>query len=185
MAKQQANYHDPESNNFPDDYDTGKIDNRVRKRTQAVREKMYGKDVRGAMAQAEEISSVVATEAHDISSDTKRRQGQLEDRYDKQIAGNTDVNEVIDARTSGITNESFPTLRRRIDNVEQNGISFISHKVEDSMILEDNQFTKNHEFVELGTVDTPRFEGGLVIDNVGADDSSTFYFTKVGELDVG
>ncbi|NWO06700.1 MAG: hypothetical protein HLX50_13715 [Alteromonadaceae bacterium] len=184
MAKQQANYHDPESNNFPDDYDTGKIDDRVRIRTQAVREKMYGKDVRGAMAQAEEISSVVATEAHDISSDTKRRQDQLEDRYDKQIAGNTDVNEVIDARISGITNESFPTLRRRIDNVEQNGISFISHKAEDSMILEDDQFTKNHEFVDLGTVDTKRFEGGLVIDNIGPDDSSTFYFKKVGEIDV-
>lgn len=184
MVKQQANYRDPDRNDFPEDYDTGKIDDRVRLRTQAVREKMYGKDVRGAMAQSAEISSVVATEAHDISSGTKRRQNQLEDRYDKQIAGNTDVNEVIDARTSGITDESFPTLRRRIDSVEQNSISFISRKTEDSLILEDDQFTKNHELVNLGTVDTTRFEGGLVIDNVGPDDSSTFYFTKVGELDV-
>lgn len=184
MAKQQAEYRDPEPNNFPDDYDTGKIDDRVRLRTKAVREKNKGVDVRGAMAQAEEISSVVSVEAHDIASENKRRQDQLENRYDEQIAGNTDIDEVIDARNSGVTDKTFNTLRKRIDDVEQNSISFISHKTEDSLILEDDQFTHNHELVDLGTVDAKRFEGGLVIDNIGPDDSSTFYFEKVGELDV-
>lgn len=115
MADNQATYRDPTENIFPADYDESKIDPRVRIRTKAVREKMYGVDVRGAMAQAEEISSVVSTEANELAEKTSERQDELEERYDRQIAGNTDISEVIDARDSNVSGVSFITLKRRLD----------------------------------------------------------------------
>lgn len=115
MAENQANYRDPTENSFPEDYNEALIDPRVRLRTKAVREKMYGVDVRGAMAQAEEISSVVSSEAKILSDKTADRQDELEERYDRQISGNTDISEVIDARDSSVTGVSFVTLKRRLD----------------------------------------------------------------------
>lgn len=109
-----TNYRDSTPNNFPDDYDESQVDPRVLLRTKAVREKMYGGDTRDAMAQAEEITSVVSVEAKEIAENTEVRQTDLENRYEDQLAGNTDVSEVIDARrpTGG---DVYPTLNQRLD----------------------------------------------------------------------
>lgn len=110
-----ADYRDPTPNDFPKDYEKSAVDERVLKRTKAVREKMYGIDTREAMAQAEEITSVVANEAKKISDETKLRQTDLEQRYNDQIAGNTDIDEVIDARRPA-GGETYNTLNQRLDN---------------------------------------------------------------------
>ena len=104
-----AEYRDPTPINFNVDYDQSKVDPRVATRTKAVREKMYGIDTREAMAQAEEITSVVSSESKILSEQTKARQDVLEQRYDTQLAGNTDVSEVIDARTDvfGVTHANL------------------------------------------------------------------------------
>lgn len=109
-----SEYRDPTPNDFPEDYDKTKVDPRVLKRTKAVREKMYGIDTRNAMSEAEEISSVVAGEAKEVAENTETRQTDLENRYEDQIAGNTDISEVIDARRPNGGN-AYPTLNQRLD----------------------------------------------------------------------
>lgn len=115
MAEDQTKYRDPEPNNFPDDYDRERVDPRVLKRTKAVREKMYGVDTRAAMAQAEEISSVVSVEAKEIAAKTDIRQTDLENRYNDQLAGNTDISEVIDLRRPKESEVAYETAGQRID----------------------------------------------------------------------
>ena len=112
-------YNDPTPNNFPADYDDSQVDSRVKIRSKSIAHKDYGVHVREALMQGIEISSVVANEAKNIANDTASRQDNVEDRYDNQIAGNTDINEVIDARKP--TNKpSYSTLGERLDNMPSN-----------------------------------------------------------------
>ncbi|MDN6423980.1 MAG: hypothetical protein L0K24_12925, partial [Tetragenococcus koreensis] len=113
----ETEYRDSTPVDFPDDYERSDIDPRVARRTNAVRQKQYGKDVRESMAQAEEITSVIANQARDISQDVGKRQGNVEQRFDDQIAGSTNDDEVIDARNSNITGETSKTLKVRLDGM--------------------------------------------------------------------
>ncbi|MCO8299243.1 hypothetical protein HXW75_12450, partial [Tetragenococcus halophilus] len=128
----QADYRDATPNDFPDDYEQSDIDPRVARRTNAVRQKQYGKDVRESMAQAEEITSVIANQARDISQDVGKRQGNVEQRFDDQIAGSTNDEEVIDARNSNVTGETSKTLKVRLDGMQENSV----HKNEDKATYE-------------------------------------------------
>lgn len=123
----QADYRDATPNDFPDDYEQEEVDERVAKRTQAVRQKTNGKDVREAMAEAEEITSVVANQARDIAQNVGGRQENIEQRFDDQIAGSTNDDEVIDARNSSVTGETDKTLKARLDGMQKNSV----HKSED------------------------------------------------------
>lgn len=111
----EVNYRDSTPNNFPDDYDSSQVDQRVLLRTRSVREKTHGIDVRGAIAQAEEITSVVAGEAKEIAETTQGSQQDIVDRFNDQMAGNTDINEVIDARRPQ-GSDSYTTLGQRLDH---------------------------------------------------------------------
>ncbi|SMH68994.1 Putative prophage lcu4 related protein [Latilactobacillus curvatus] len=111
----QVDYRDPTPNNFPQDYDPAKVDPRVKLRSESIKHKQKGKHTREAMYQSLEIGATIASEAKTTALDTASRQdavGQsqkdFEDRYDEQIAGNTDLNEVIDAR------DGFKTLDKRL-----------------------------------------------------------------------
>lgn len=120
MTDDRANYRDPSENNFPSDYDPSKVDSRILIRSKAVREKMYGLDVRGALGQGIEIAGEVASEAKKTSSQTAQRQSRLEKRYEDQIKGSTDISEVIDARRQLGADEAFPLLGDRLNwNDEQ------------------------------------------------------------------
>lgn len=123
----ETNYKDATPIDFPDDYEQSDIDSRVAKRTNAVRHKQFGKDVRESMAQAEEISSVVANQARDIAQDVEGSQKNIEKRFDDQIAGSTNDDEVIDARNSSVTGKTSKTLKQRLDGAEENSV----HKSED------------------------------------------------------
>ena len=63
---------DPTANNFPNDYTTSGIDNRILLRSKAIREKMYGVDVREALAQGIEISGSVAQNAKDTGDQAQK-----------------------------------------------------------------------------------------------------------------
>lgn len=109
----QVDYRDPTPNNFPQDYDPAKVDPRVKLRSDSIKHKQKGIHTREAMYQALEIGSVAGTEALVSSGDTKQKMQDFEDRYSQQIAGNTDLNEVVDARNDGT--QSFGTLRERLN----------------------------------------------------------------------
>src|SRR5699024_5162651 len=59
-----------------------------------------------------------SNEANERSKDTAGRQTDVENRFDDQIAGNTDIDEVIDARRPE-GEEAYPTLRKRLDEEHQ------------------------------------------------------------------
>lgn len=118
-------YNDPTPNNFPDDYDDSKVDSRVKIRSKSIAHKEYGEHVREALMQGIEIGSVVANEAKNIANDTASRQNAVdqsqkdfEDRYNHQIAGNTDLDETIDLRRDSANND-FKTAKLRVDNIEK------------------------------------------------------------------
>lgn len=109
---QNANPQDPTPNDFPDDYDRDEVDPRVLLRTRAVLDKIYGGQTRAAMAQAEEISSVHAKKAYDLSNN-------IGQRFDDQIAGSSLDDETIDFRHSDMLGKSFDTARKRGDFLDQ------------------------------------------------------------------
>ncbi len=102
------------------DYDKSKVDPRVSNYTKQVREKKYGGDTREAMARAEEISSVVSTEAKELSEKTKVRQDVLEKQFDEQIENMTledpSSAEIVAAHVNANTGESWTTVGRRLDD---------------------------------------------------------------------
>lgn len=117
-------YNDPTPNNFPDDYDDSQVDSRVKIRSKSIAHKDFGVHVREALMQGIEIGSVVANEAKNIANNTASRQDEVdqsqkdfEDRYNDQIAGNTDLNEVIDARKPA-GREAYQTLGKRLDTLQ-------------------------------------------------------------------
>lgn len=102
------------------DYDKNKVDPRVSNYTKQVREKLHGIDTREAMARAEEISSVVSTEAKELSEKTKVRQDVLEKQFDDQIENMTledpSSAEMVAAHVNTNTGESWTTIGRRLDD---------------------------------------------------------------------
>lgn len=121
----QVDYRDPTPNNFPNDYDPAKVDPRVKLRSESIKNKQKGKHTREAMYQALEIGAVTAGEAKAIANNTASRQDTVdqsqkdfEDRYNDQIAGNTNLNETIDLREDSAHNV-FKTAKERVDSIEK------------------------------------------------------------------
>ena len=114
-----AEYRDPTpiSPREPE-YDKTKVSKEVANYSKQVREKIKGHDVREALARNSEIADIKAEDAVATSYDTKARQDDVENRFDDQIAGNTDIDEVIDARRPE-GEEAYPTLRKRLDEEHQ------------------------------------------------------------------
>ncbi|MDF8368317.1 SGNH/GDSL hydrolase family protein [Weissella paramesenteroides] len=117
---QAVTYNDPLPNNFPNDYDAIDIDARTLLRTSSIRTKMYGKDVREAIAEGIEINATIANEAleaTDIASNTFKDEytynGNWEDGYvassnntsnypEGQITNSTGVNQYKHSNYIGV-----------------------------------------------------------------------------------
>lgn len=160
-------YNDPTPNNFPDDYDDSKVDSRVKIRSKSMAHKMKGEHVREALIQGVEIGSVVANEAKNIANDTASRQDEVdqsqknfEDRYNDQIAGNTDLDEVIDSRKPA-GKPSYKTLGERL-NLEHN-----SNLIDENLIS--GGYVKDYFEPEIRRVKSELVEGlftmGFMTDN--------------------
>lgn len=111
----KVDYRDSTPNNFPDDYDPAKVNQRVKLRSESIRYKQKGVDVREAMYQGLEIGSATANEAKVISENTAESQDNLTQRVDDQIAANTIKDEEIDFRRSDMLKKTFETMRKRGD----------------------------------------------------------------------
>ena len=98
----------------------------IKKLAQKVRTEIYGRDVRESIAQSMEVSGETSNEANERSKDTATRQTDVENRFDDQIAGNTDIDEVIDARRPE-GGESYPTLRKRLDDEHKEVTTQLAH----------------------------------------------------------
>lgn len=112
-------YNDPTANNFPDDYKKGNVDSRSAIRTKAIREKMYGKDVREAIAQGVEISSVVSSEASATAKAASTLSNNIKQQFYTQINGQDKDDEAKDARVSASAGKTYDTLKERLDAMDQ------------------------------------------------------------------
>lgn len=125
MTDDKTEYRDESHINVASDVDQSKVPSTVKKLATWIRQKMYGEDVRESIARGIEKSSEVAQSAVDTANDTASRQDEVdqsqkdfEDRYNDQIAGNTDLDEVIDSRKPA-GKPSYKTLGERL-NLEHN-----------------------------------------------------------------
>jgi hypothetical protein len=126
-------YRDPEHiTAIQADIAQGKKDNISVQLAKWIRQKKFGIDVREALARFIEWTSVLSNESLSNVNDVANAQSELkedmanfEKRYAEQISSNTDLNEVIDARTN-LKGETFTTLKERIDDQENflNGDKF-------------------------------------------------------------
>ena len=128
----KMNYRDPKHIVETDEVDESKLPKSAKKLATWIREKMYGVDVREAIARGIEKSSEISQNAADVANDTASRQDDVdqsqkdfEDRYNNQIAGNTDINEVIDARDDG--KKTFTTLRERLNQTVSVNTGYFSN----------------------------------------------------------
>lgn len=112
-------YNDPTANNFPDDYKKGNVDSRSAIRTKAIREKMRGKDVREAIAQGVEISSVVSSEASATAQAANTLSNNIKQQFYTQINGQDKDDEAKDARVSASAGKTYDTLKERLDAMDQ------------------------------------------------------------------
>lgn len=87
-----------------------------------IRTKIYGREVREALASGIEAAGSIANDADVRSQETETKQTSLEKKYDEQIANmsleNPNVAEVVDARVSGYDGQSYTTIGKRLDSVD-------------------------------------------------------------------
>lgn len=118
MAK-KVEYRDPTPNNFPKDYAVEDVDPRILTRTKSIYHKRIGADVREAVGESAEIAGVIAGKSVKASQEANDRSKDTQERFENQIAGTTNSDEVIDARGK------YNILKNRLDAMDNSlyGIS--------------------------------------------------------------
>lgn len=107
---------------FPKDYNKKKVDSRTKIRSNTIRDyktARYGGDIREAMADGIDISSVIATEANDSSKSAKLIANDTQNRFDAQINGQDKDNESKDARVSKADGKTYNILKDRLDAMDK------------------------------------------------------------------
>ena len=80
-----------------------------------LKTKLYGKPTRGAMALWATIIGDSTQKNHQIAKDSATKVDNIGQRFDDQIAGSTNDDEMIDLRHSDMLSKSFTTARKRGD----------------------------------------------------------------------
>lgn len=111
-------YNDPTANNFPNDYDQKDVDSRTALRTKSIRSKMYGKDVREAIAEGVEISSVVSGQAKKTADDSIALSKDTQAQFKAVQQGATSDTEVKTARYSKADDKTYDVLTDRLDAMD-------------------------------------------------------------------
>lgn len=105
----------------PIEYDQSKVPVLIRKHADNVRTKTYGQEVREAQARNAEVAGLIASEAVDISNETKGRQDTVETQFNSIQQELTDKDpisapEIIAAREGKDTlNDRLASDRKRIE----------------------------------------------------------------------
>ena len=145
-------YNDPTPNNFPNDYNKSQVDSRVALRSDSVKHKMKGHDVREGIYQSMEISSVVAGQADKKSTNAEKISKDTQNRFNVQINGQDYDNESKDARYSPADNKTYKVLTDRlnamdkkpqqaVDNLQIGGRNLVLSSADNSHIgITDNRY---------------------------------------------
>ena len=130
----------------PIEYDQTKVPALIRKHADNVRTKTYGQEVREAQARNAELAGLIASEAETKADNADLLSKDTQNRFNNQLAGNTDINEVIDARTDYFGG-NHTTLSKRID----------SNEIRDKDIV----YVENFERLAVETSDSDRLQRAL------------------------
>ena len=102
----------------PIEYDQSKVPALIRKYADNVRTKTYGQEVREAQARNAEVAGLIASEAVDISSETKVRQDTVETQFNSVQQELTDK-DVISAPEIIAARNGEADLKARLDKEQQ------------------------------------------------------------------
>ena len=100
----------------PIEYDQSRVPALIRKHADNVRTKTYGQEVREAQARNAELAGLIASEAETKADNADLLSKDTQNRFNDQLAGNTDINEVIDARRP-VGAQAYTTIGERLDNM--------------------------------------------------------------------
>ena len=111
----------------PIEYDQSKVPALIRKHADNVRTKTYGQEVREAQARNAELAGLIASEAVDISHETKGRQDTVETQFNSIQQELTDK-DPISAPEIIVARNGEPTLSDRLDKEHQNVTAQLAQK---------------------------------------------------------
>ncbi len=162
----------------PLEYDQSKVPELSHKHANYVRTKTYGHDVRESLARGVEYAGLVANSSVSSSRNAEAIANDIAKRFDQQIAGTTNSQEVIDARGT------YPVLNSRL-NAMDSAISGLDSDKSDLVQTAFRQFTVN--IADFGAVyDDPTFDNMPIIaaaqDFVTANGNGDIYFPDLGVL---
>lgn len=132
----------------PIEYDQTKVPALIRKHADNVRTKTYGQEVREAQARNAEIAGLIASEAVDISNETKERQDTIETQFNSVQQELTDKDPI-----------SAPEII-----AARNGEETLSDRLESDKQEIDEQFVKTKELLQTDYI----IEYSPLIDDYGA-----------------
>ena len=169
----------------PIEYDQSNVPSLIRKHADNVRTKTYGQDVREAMARNAEVAGLIANEANDISKEARDISTDTQNRFDDQISGSTDINEVIDARRPSGSATAYPTLNERIDGQFGEYVAFADGKHGRTIagVLRRSSTSDNWQYID-DTTHQPVNLSTLTVVNDNLEMAHSFTATKIGGLSV-
>lgn len=135
LATDYVNYND-EAPTPRADYDQSKVPAEIRERASYVRHKIYGQNVREALAQNAEIAGLIALGSENLSQTANEISLDIKNRYDNQIANSQLDNEVVDARLPENEENAFPNLRERLNS-------------------SDHKISQNEKLLKVGRINLP------------------------------
>ena len=98
----------------PIEYDQSKVPPLVRKYADNVRTKTYGQENRESIARTSEYTGLIASEAEAKANEAGLLSQDTQNRFNDQISGTTNSDEVIDARRP-MDGEAYTTLGERLN----------------------------------------------------------------------
>ncbi len=102
----------------PVEYDQSKVPEVSKNHAENVRRKVYLPDMTESFARGVEYAGLIASEAINKASNADLLSKDTQNRFDDQIAGTTNSDEVISARRPFGAEESFPTIGSRMDSTD-------------------------------------------------------------------
>lgn len=116
MAK-KVNYRDPTHIVEADDVDESKLPESAKQLATWIREKMYGVDVRETIARIIEQVFAGYFDDQKVAQELQKLADQLSNEWKNTIAGNTDIDELKNARID-INGKVYETLKERLDAMQ-------------------------------------------------------------------
>lgn len=101
----------------PIEYDQTKVPALIHQYADYVRTKTYGQEVREAQARNAEYAGLIAGEAETKATSADLLSKDTQNRFNDQIAGNTNIDEVIDGRRAYGATYVYKTLSERLESL--------------------------------------------------------------------